>query len=76
MQMGWEFCVGDVVGMVYGYVEVRAYAGGAEKWRIRRGGSVFFLPPPPPPRQSKYFLHLISGLETEQSQQSDQPWHC
>lgn len=28
--------------MVYRYVEVRAYAGGAEKWRIRRGGSVFF----------------------------------
>lgn len=34
--------MGDVVGMVYRYVEVRAYAGGAEKWRIRRGGSVFF----------------------------------
>lgn len=42
MQMGWEYLCGDVVGMVYRYVEVRAYAGGAEKWRIRRGGSVFF----------------------------------
>lgn len=48
---------------------------------LKSGGSdvevVFFLPPPPPPpRQSKYFLHLISGLETDQSDQSEQPWHC
>lgn len=48
------YLCGDVAGMVYRSVEVRVSAGGAEKWRIRRGGCHFL---PPPPRQSKYFLY-------------------
>lgn len=63
MQMGWEYLCGDVVGMVYRYVEVRAYAGGAEKWRIRRGGKCFFAAAAAASTSVKVFFtsHLRAG---------------